>query len=50
MVFSQICGQFMIGRNDAEETVGLFTRIIVKISAIIYLQNINKKIFNLGKV
>ena len=42
-VFSQMCDQFMIGRNYAKETVGLFTRIISKISALTILQYINYK-------
>jgi Transposase DDE domain. len=37
-VFSQMCDQFMIGRNYAKETDGLFTRIIGKISALTFLQ------------
>ena len=39
--FSQLCDQFMIGRNYAKETDGLFTRIIGKISAFTILQYIN---------
>ena len=32
--FSQLCDQFMIIRNYAKDTIGLFTRIIGKISAL----------------
>ena len=39
--FSQLCDQFMIFRNYAKQTIGLFTRIIVKISAFTILQYIN---------
>ena len=42
-VFSQMCDQFMIGRNYAKETDGLFTRIIGKVSALTILQYINYK-------
>lgn len=42
-LFSQLCDQFMIGRNYAKETKGLFTRIIGKISALTILQYINYK-------
>ena len=42
-VFSQMCEQFMICRNYAKETIGLFTRIIGKISAFTILQYINYK-------
>lgn len=42
-VFSQMCYQFMICRNYAKETIGLFTRIIGKISAFTILQYINYK-------
>jgi len=41
-VFSQLADQFMIIRNYAKETEGLFTRIIGKISAFTILQYINK--------
>jgi len=41
-VFSQLCDQFMIIRNYAKQTEGLFTRIISKISAITILQYMNK--------
>lgn len=40
-VFSQMCDQFMIERNYAKQTTGLFTRIIGKISALTILQYIN---------
>ena len=40
--FSQLCDQFMIKRNYAQDTKGLFTRIIGKISAFTILQYINK--------
>lgn len=39
--FSQLCDQFMIVRNYAKDTTGLFTRIIGKISAFTILQYIN---------
>ena len=39
--FSQLCDQFMIFRNYAKQTAGLFTRIIAKISAFTVLQYIN---------
>ena len=42
-LFSQLCDRFMIGRNYAKETKGLFTRIIGKISALTILQYINYK-------
>lgn len=41
-LFSQLCDQFMIVRNYAKDTEGLFTRIIGKISALTILQYINK--------
>ena len=41
-VFSQLTDQFMLIRNYAKETEGLFTRIIGKISAFTILQYINK--------
>ena len=41
-VFSQLTDQFMLIRNYAKETKGLFTRIIGKISAFTILQYINK--------
>ena len=41
-VFSQLADQFMIIRNYAKETEGLFTRIIGKISEFTILQYINK--------
>jgi hypothetical protein len=50
-VFSQLCDQFMIIRNYAKQTEGLFTRIISKISALTilqYMNNINNK--PIGKV
>ncbi|MCH3992309.1 MAG: IS982 family transposase [Prevotella sp.] len=40
-IFSQLTDQFMIIRNYAKETDGLFTRIIGKISAQTFLQYIN---------
>ena len=40
-VFSQMCDQFMIERNYAKQTTGLFSRIIGKISAFTILQYIN---------
>ena len=42
-LFSQLCDQFMIIRNYAKDTGGLFARIIGKISAITILQYINYK-------
>ena len=42
-IFSQLCDQFMIIRNYAKDTDGLFTRIIGKISALTILQYINYK-------
>ena len=41
-VFSQLSDQFMLIRNYAKETNGLFVRIIGKISAFTILQYINK--------
>lgn len=41
-VFSQLCDQFMIVRNYAKQTEGLFTRIISKITALTFFQYINK--------
>lgn len=40
-LFSQLADQFMIIRNYAKDTEGLFTRIIGKISALTILQYIN---------
>jgi Transposase DDE domain len=40
-VYSQLCDQFMIRRNYAKSTTGLFTRIITKITAMAVLQYIN---------
>ena len=42
-LFSQLCDQFMIIRNYAKNTDGLFTRIVGKISALTILQYINYK-------
>lgn len=42
-LFSQLCDQFMIIRNYAKDTQGLFSRIIGKISALTILQYINYK-------
>lgn len=39
--FSQLCDHLMIFRNYAKKTIGLFTRIIGKISAFTVLQYIN---------
>lgn len=39
-LFSQLCDQFIITRNYAKDTDGLFTRIIGKISALTILQYI----------
>ena len=43
-LFSQLCNLFMIERNYAKNIVGLFIRIIGKISALTILQYINYKI------
>ena len=40
-VFSQLCDQFMVIRNYAKQTDGLFARIIGKISALTVAQYIN---------
>lgn len=42
-LFSQLYDQFMIIRNYAKDTDGLFTRIVGKISALTILQYINYK-------
>lgn len=42
-LFSQLCDQFMIIRNYAKGTDGLFARIIEKISALTILKYINYK-------
>lgn len=42
-LFSQLCDQFMLIRNCAKDTDGLFARIIGKISALTILQYINYK-------
>ena len=42
-LFSQLCDQFMIIRNYAKDTYGLFTRNVWKISTLTILQNINYK-------
>ena len=39
--FSQMCDQFMICRNYAKQAVGLFARIIGKISAFTAMQYLN---------
>ena len=39
--FSQMCDQFMICRNYAKDTAGLFTRIMSRISAFTAMQYIN---------
>jgi len=51
-VFSQLDGQFMLGRNYAKDVNGLFTRILAKISALTVLQYINKFVINqpIGRV
>ena len=51
-VFSQLDDQFMLVRNYAKNTKGLFTRVLAKISALTILQYINKFINNqpIGKV
>ena len=43
ILFSQLCDRFMIIRNYAKDTDGLFARIIGKISALTILQYINYK-------
>ncbi len=40
-VFSQLCDQYMVIRNYAKQTDGLFARIIGKISALTVAQYIN---------
>lgn len=51
MVFSQLVDQFMLIRNYAKDTEGLFAQIIGKISAFTILQYINKKNNNpIGRV
>jgi len=42
----------MLGRNYAKNTDGLFTRVLVKISALTVLQYINKFVLNqpIGRV
>ena len=42
-LFSQLCVQFMLIRNYAKDTDGLFARIIGKICALTILQYINCK-------
>ena len=42
-IFSQLCDQFMIIRNYAKDTEGLFARIIEKISVLTVLRCINYK-------
>ena len=51
-VFSQLDGQFMLGRNYAKNIDGLFTRVLAKISALTVLQYINKFVLNqpIGRV
>jgi hypothetical protein len=51
-VFSQLDGQFMLGRNYAKDIDGLFTRVLAKISAFTVLQYINKFVLNkpIGRV
>lgn len=51
-VFSQLDGQFMLGRNYAKDIDGLFTRTLAKISALTALQYINKFVINqpIGRV
>ena len=51
-VFSQLEDQFMLGRNYAKDVEGLFTRVLAKISALTFLQYMNKFINNqpIGKV
>ena len=51
-VFSQLDDQFMMIRNYAKHTTGLFSRILAKVSAMTVLQYINKYINNqpIGKV
>lgn len=45
-LFSQLCDQFMIGRNYAKSFEGFKTRILSKISALTIVQFINKVVFN----
>ena len=42
-LFSQLCDQFMIIRNYAKDTDGLFAQILGNISALTVLQHINYK-------
>lgn len=51
-VFSQLDGQFMLGRNYAKDIDGLFTRVLAKIAALTVLQYINKFVLNqpIGRV
>lgn len=51
-VFSQLDGQFMLGRNYAKDIDGLFTRVLAKVSALTVLQYINKFVINqpIGRV
>jgi hypothetical protein len=41
-LFSQMCDQFLIKRNYAKTTAGVFTRILAKLSTVSVLQAINK--------
>ncbi len=45
-LFSQLCDQFMIGRNYAKAFKGLKTRILAKPTALTIIQYINRFIFN----
>ena len=40
-LFSQLANQFLLIRNYAKETCGLFARVVGKISAMTALQHIN---------
>lgn len=40
-VYSQLCDQYMVIRNYAKQTVGLFARIMGKISALTVAQYVN---------
>lgn len=42
-VFSQLDDQFLLVRNYAKDVIGIFTRVLAKVSAMTVLQYINKK-------
>ena len=55
-LFSQLDDQFMLARNYAKDTTGIFTRILAKITTVTALQYMNeinkrpKRMFDLGLV